>query len=249
MEAHPRGGWVKIDPSSKIGSGCELGWGAVIGKGVRIGDGVIVGPHTVINGPSEVGDGTNIGPHCVLGYPSRKVLRGGDPEPLTVDRNCVIRSGSVLYGGASIGEGVEFGHHALVREGVEIGKGSLIGTEVVIDGNCKIGSWVSIQTGAYICANSVIGDRVFLGPYCVLTNDKYMAQRMAELRGPTIESGASVGANAVIMAGVRVGEGAIIGAQALVNKDVPRRTICFGIPAKEARKVPNGWGSLLGERR
>lgn len=214
-----------------------------------MGDRVIVGPHTIINGPSEIGDGTNIGPHCSLGYPSRRVLKGGSPEPLRIGRGCVIRSGSVLYEGVSIGEGVEFGHYVLVRERVEIGGGSLIGTNVVIDGNCKIGSGVSIQTGAYICANSIIGDFVFLGPYCVLTNDKYVAQREVELKGPIIESGASIGANSVIMAGVRIGEGAIIGAQALVNRDVPKRTICFGVPAKGIREVPEGWRPLLRERR
>jgi acetyltransferase-like isoleucine patch superfamily enzyme len=143
---------------------------------------------------------------------------------------------------------VEFGHHVLVREGVEIGRGSLIGTNVVIDGNCKIGSGVSIQTGAYICSNSIIGDFVFLGPYCVLTNDKYVAQREVELKGPIIESGASVGANAVIMAGVRIGEGAVIGAQALVTKDVPGRKIFFGVPAREVRDVPGDWRPLLRER-
>jgi acetyltransferase-like isoleucine patch superfamily enzyme len=161
---------------------------------------------------------------------------------------CLLRSGCVVYSPCKIGKGVRFGHNALVRENVEIGDHSLIGTNVVIDGSTRIGAGVSLQTGAYVCTNSSLGNFVFMGPYAMLLNDKYAAQKRARLRGPIIESQASIGANTVVMPGVRIGMGALIGAHSFVNKNVPARSIFAGSPAIELRKVPRNWRSVLIQR-
>jgi acetyltransferase-like isoleucine patch superfamily enzyme len=72
-----------------------------------------------------------------------------------------------------------------------------------------------------------------------------VAQREFKLIGPTVKKGASIGANAVLFPGIVVGEGAVVGSQALVNHDVPPRSICAGVPAKKIRDVPANWRSLL----
>jgi len=103
-----------------------------------------------------------------------------------------------------------------------------------------------MQTGVYIPTNCKIEDSVFLGPHCVLTNDKYVAQKKTtKLVGPTIRRGASIGANSVLMASVEVGEGSIVGAHSLVMRDIPPRSIYVGVPAKKLRKVPAGWRTTL----
>jgi acetyltransferase-like isoleucine patch superfamily enzyme len=79
----------------------------------------------------------------------------------------------------------------------------------------------------------------------VLINDKYLMQKKVELRGPTIKTGASVGANAVIFPDVTVGEGAVIGAGSVVMEDVPPKVISAGVPAKVMKEVPPDWQSLL----
>jgi acetyltransferase-like isoleucine patch superfamily enzyme len=104
---------------------------------------------------------------------------------------------------------------------------------------------VSIQTGVYICTYSTVEDGVFLGPCCVLTNDKYVYQKPYKLLGPTVKRGASIGANALLFPGVTVGEGAVVGSQAMVNSDVPARTVVVGIPAKKIKDVPEDWHSAL----
>ena len=133
----------------------------------------------------------------------------------------------------------------LVRENVTIGPRTKIGTNVVIDGSTRIGAKVSIQTGVYICTYSVVEDGVFLGPCCVFTNDKYVVQKPFKLIGPTVKKGASIGANALLFPGVTVGEGAVVGSQAMVNSDVPARTIFVGLPARKLRDVPDDWRSSL----
>jgi acetyltransferase-like isoleucine patch superfamily enzyme len=162
-----------------------------------------------------------------------------------IGKNCVLRSGTTVYSNVQIGNNVLFGHNSVIREAVSIGRGTKIGTNVVIDGTSRIGSDVSIQTGVYICTYSTVEDQVFLGPRCVFTNDKYVMQQPFKLIGPTVKRGASIGANALLFPGITIGEGAVVGSQAMVNSDVPPRTIFAGIPAKKLRSVPKGWRSAL----
>ena len=143
---------------------------------------------------------------------------------------------------------MELGHNVVLREDVNIGKHALVGTNVVIDGETTIGRGVSIQTGSYICRRTKVGDFVFLGPCCVFTNDRYAMQHETKLQGPTVKKGASVGANSTLMPGIVVGEGAVIGAQAVVTDDVPAGTIFLGVPARQVKKVPKAWRPLLKER-
>lgn len=242
----------------KLGEGCRLEAYSKIFPGVELSNNVFVDFETVIFGPTKIGEGTYVGSGCLIGHPRREelgpALKGrvegfnAKGAETVIGRNCVIRSGCVIYSGVKIGDRVEFGHNVLVREDVKIGEGSLVGTNSVIDGRCSIGRGVSIQTGAYISAYSTIEDHSFLGPYCVLLNDRYAAKRESKLVGPTIKRGASIGGNATIMAGVTVGEYSLVGASAVVTKDVPPRSIYAGVPAKLLRKIPEEWITRLKPR-
>jgi len=195
-----------------------------------------------------------VGPNSVIGFPDLAELGewmksdgvAGKKSTILGD-DCIVRGGTSIYTNVQIADDVSFGHNVLVREGVTIGEHTKIGTNVVVDGKSRVGSRVSIQTGVYICTFSTVEDSVFLGPCCVFTNDKYVAQKPFKLIGPTVKKGASIGANALLFPGITVGEGAVVGSQAMVNSDVPPRTIVVGIPAKRIRKVPKEWrSSLLG---
>lgn len=170
------------------------------------------------------------------------VVLGEDPADsdatLVVGDNAVIRSHSVIYRDVVIGNNLRTGHGVLIREGTRIGDNVLIGTGTVIDGHTSIGSHVSIQSRAYIPTNTVIEDYVFIGPCAVLTNDKYPIRKDYELRGPTISKGASIGANAVILPSVKIGEGAMVAAGACVTRDVPDWKLAIGFPA-EIRDLPD----------
>ena len=162
-------------------------------------------------------------------------------ETTVIGNNCIIRSGSVIYAGSTLGDDVRTGHNVLIREQVKIGSSSMIGTGVTIDGDSVIGSKVSIQTNAYIPLRTRIEDNVFLGPHCILTNDKYAMRTPYELQGPIIRRGASIGAGAVILPSIEVGAESVVGAGAVVTKDVAPKTIVYGVPAKEYATVPDNW--------
>jgi acetyltransferase-like isoleucine patch superfamily enzyme len=193
-------------------------------------------------GINTIGKNCTIMENVTLGYPSGRVLEemraaGKGPEEypyqgVTFGNDAMVRPGTTVYCDVVAGHSLRTGHNALVRESTVIGDNVLVGTNVVIDGNCMIGSHVSIQSNAYIPTNTVIEDYVFLGPCCVLANDKYPVRVPYELRGPVLRKGASIGANATILPGVEVGEGAMVAAGALVTKNVPAWKLAIGCPAK-----------------
>ena len=153
------------------------------------------------------------------------------PAPEIGD-GATIRSGTVIYADVEIGEDFTAGHGALVREGTRIGDDVLVGTDTVVDGETTIGSRVSLQTGVYVPSHTEIGDDVFVGPRAVLTNDRYPIRTEEDLAGPTIQDGASIGANATVLPDVTVGENAFVAAGAVVTEDVPADTLAVGAPAE-----------------
>lgn len=161
----------------------------------------------------------------------------GASGPARVGRDSVIRSGTVVYRDVSLGERCQVGHNATVREETRAGDDVLVGTNVVIDGHVDIGSRVSLQTGVYLPPGSVIGNDVFIGPYAVLTNDRYPLRHESDLEGPVIDDHASIGANATVLPALTIGRGSFVAAGAVVTEDVPPDTLAVGTPARH-RPLP-----------
>ncbi len=247
---------ASIDERTRLPSKIFVGHYAQIHGRVLLGEGLWIEPNVIIYGPVEIGVGSYIGSNSIIGFPNREeleeIISESDMERklkkgkiTKIGKKVLVRSNCVIYSSVDVGDNVSFGHNVMVRENVKIGSGTLVGTNSVIDGNCRIGCKVSIQTGVYISAYTTIEDSVFLGPRCVLINDRYLAQKETKLIGPTIRRSSSIGANATIFPRVTVEEGAVVGAGAVVVDDVPPRTIVVGVPAKKMRDVPPDWKSQL----
>lgn len=161
----------------------------------------------------------------------------GTMSPTRVGHGSLIRSGSIIYDGVTLGANCQTGHRATIREGTRIGDDVLVGTNVLIDGDTTIGSRVSLQSGVYIPPGTTIGDDVFVGPCAVFTNDRYPVRVERPLEGPTLEDDVTVGANATLLPGVTVGERSFVAAGAVVTEDVPADTLAIGTPA-EHRPLP-----------
>lgn len=176
-----------------------------------------------LTGNLTIGKDHLIQDNVIIGHHGKGQVAIGD--------NALIRSGTIIYSNVKIGSGFKTGHNALIRENCEIGDNVLLGTNSVIDGSCKLGSNISIQTAVYITTYTTIEDNVFIGPRVVTTNDKYMHYG-DKLIGPTIKKGARIGANAILLPGVIIGEGAVVGSGAVVTKDVPPGVTVVGNPAR-----------------
>jgi acetyltransferase-like isoleucine patch superfamily enzyme len=140
---------------------------------------------------------------------------------------------------ASIGENTKVWHLAQIRESASIGENCTISKNVYIDTGVRIGNNVKIQNNVNIYNGVTIEDDVFLGPSMTFTNDLFPRATNADwiVTKTIVKKGASIGANATIVCGITIGEYAMVGAGAVVTKDVPDYTMVVGNPAKAIGKV------------
>ena len=146
--------------------------------------------------------------------------------------------------GATIGEKTKIWHYSHVMSGAIIGKKCNIGQNVYIGGKAQIGNHVKIQNNVSVYDNVILEDDVFCGPSCVFTNvinPRSFIKRKDEYQTTLVKTGATIGANATIICGVTIGEFAMIGAGAVVTKDVKPYALMTGVPA-----VQKGWVSKAG---
>jgi acetyltransferase-like isoleucine patch superfamily enzyme len=139
------------------------------------------------------------------------------------------------------------GDQACVRERCELGDGVVVGRGSLVENDTTVGARTKIQANAYVTAYSTVEEDVFIAPGVVTANDNFMGRtdaRHEQRRGPRIRRGARVGAGAVLLPGVEIGEEAFVGAGAVVLRDVPPRTVVVGNPARAIRTVPES--ELLG---
>jgi acetyltransferase-like isoleucine patch superfamily enzyme len=175
----------------------------------------------------------------VLGKPPRGKSPG--ELPLLLGAGCVIRSHTVIYAGNRIGRGFQTGHSTIIREDNEIGDNVSIGTHSVVEHHVTIGSNVRLHTRVFVPEYSVLEDGCWLGPGVMVTNARYplSAGVKDRLAGAHIESGAIIGAHAVLLPGVRVGARALVGAGAVVTADVAPGAIVAGNPARLINRIEN----------
>lgn len=141
---------------------------------------------------------------------------------------------TVVDSSVRFGERVKVYQFATICAGTVIGDDCVIGSSVWIGRNCLIRNGVRIQDKAFIVNGAVICSDVFIGPGVVMTDDRHPVAGNKEYNAepPFICSGASIGAGAVILPGVRIGVRARVGAGAVVTHDVPSDLTVIGLPAK-----------------
>jgi UDP-2-acetamido-3-amino-2,3-dideoxy-glucuronate N-acetyltransferase len=144
-----------------------------------------------------------------------------------------------------LGEKVLIRHPSLVNlYGCRVGAETKIGTFVEIQKNAQVGARCKISSHTFICDGVIIEDEVFVGHGVMFINDRYpQATSHGQLQTeadwaviPTrVMRGASIGSGAVILAGVTIGEKALVGAGAVVTRDVPNRSVVVGVPSRVTR--------------
>ena len=153
---------------------------------------------------------------------------------------------SIIDQGCSIGEGTKIWHFSHIMSDCVLGEKCNIGQNVVVSPKVVLGNNVKVQNNVSIYTGVTCEDDVFLGPSMVFTN--ITNPRSAVIRRDSyvetlVEKGASIGANATIVCGNKIGAYALIGAGAVVTKEVPPYALLVGNPAKQI-----GWVSEFGHR-
>ena len=134
----------------------------------------------------------------------------------------------------NIGKGTNIWQFCVILENASIGKNCNINCNVFIENDVKIGDNVTIKPGVQIWDGITIEDDVFIGPNVTFTNDLFPRSKKypEKFEKTLIKKGASIGANATLLAGITIGENALIGAGSVVTKDIPANEIWMGNPAK-----------------
>jgi len=154
-----------------------------------------------------------------------------------VEKTSFIHDAAIVEDNVSIGESTNVWAFVHILPGAKIGNECNICDHVFIESDVFIGNRVTIKCGVQVWDGISIEDDVFIGPNATFTNDKLPRSKVYPERLLTtmIKKGASIGANATILPGIVIGEGAMVGAGAVVTKDVPANTLVAGNPAKVVR--------------
>lgn len=138
-----------------------------------------------------------------------------------------------------IGPGTRVWQFAVILKGAVIGQDCNICAHTFIEQDVVVGDRVTVKSGVYVWAGTRVGNDVFLGPNATFTNDKFPRSKQypEKFSGIVIEDGASIGANATLLPGIRIGKHAMVGAGAVVTRDVPAYAVVAGNPATVLRFV------------
>jgi UDP-2-acetamido-3-amino-2,3-dideoxy-glucuronate N-acetyltransferase len=153
---------------------------------------------------------------------------------------------AVIDEGCIIGAGTKIWHFSHLMSGCELGGSCNLGQNVVVSPGVKLGRNVKVQNNVSIYTGVVCADDVFLGPSCVFTNvinPRSAVNRRGTYEETLVGQGASIGANATIICGNAIGAYALVGAGAVVTKEVPAYALLVGNPARQI-----GWVSEYGHR-
>lgn len=156
---------------------------------------------------------------------------------------------AVVDDGAIIGAGSKIWHFSHIMCSAQIGDNCILGQNVFIGNKVKLGNKVKIQNNVSVYEGVTCEDDVFLGPSMVFTNvinPRSTVERKEEFKPTLVKRGATIGANATIICGVTLGEYCMIGAGAVVTKDVLPFALMTGVPAKQTGWVSRS-GEILGE--
>ena len=237
----------------ELGQDCEMHPSAVfipvdvLGtmRPIVLSDRVAVGAFAIVHGGARVGRDTHVGHRTIVGEPEYGYAVRHDYQGAgaitTIGSGVVLRAGATLYAGTAVGEDTTIGHNTLIRTNVKIGSGSQLAANLTVERDCVIGDGVRCSPGSHLTASTVVADRVFLGAGVRTINDKELIWRdpanEQPLAPPSFGYGCKVGSGAVILAGVAIGEYALIGAGSVVTKDVHARAIVYGVLAKQRGEV------------
>ena len=232
----------------QIGENVTIKPGVILEDDVYIGDGCYLDYNCIIRSGTALGKQCYVGAGCILGELNKEFFEDFTPQliPLTIGDHAIIRSYSIIYGGTEIGDHFQTGHRVTIREQSKIGHHVNIGTLGDVQGYCSIGNYVHTHSNVHISQTSTIADYVWLFPNVVFTNDP--TPPSDQIVGVNIEKFAAVGAGAILLPGITIGEDALVAAGATVTKDVPASTIVAGSPGKSQGPTSKIKNKFTGEQ-
>jgi acetyltransferase-like isoleucine patch superfamily enzyme len=207
-----------------------------------------------IIGPCSIGAGTIAGANVIIGHPAKASILAvrsfATSRGSSVGRDCILRSGTVIYEDAILGDELQTAHQVVIRERTRIGDHCVLGSGTVVREGAVLGSHVRAMEFVVIAENAQLGDGIFIGPHVTFTAGRHLTaaleatgrmthQAAADLEAAfwkkpsvVVADGVRIGAHAVLLAGITLGKDCVIAAGAVVSNDVPPGMVAAGNPAR-----------------
>jgi acetyltransferase-like isoleucine patch superfamily enzyme len=209
-----------------------------ISKKSMIGENVKIGPNTIIYDNVFIGDNSIIGANCILGEPISDFYEDeelyNNPK-LTIGKNAIIRSNTIIYAGSDIKNNFQTGHNVVIRERMKIGNNCSVGTFSDLQGFSRIGEFCRLHSNVHVGQGCYIEDFVFMYPYVVLTNDPHPPSNLC--KGSSIGKYTQIAVHSVILPDSKIGENCLIGANSTVSGVFENEQLIIGSPAKSIGNV------------
>lgn len=155
---------------------------------------------------------------------------------MSTEKKYFVHESSFIDDDVEIGEGTKIWHFSHILKNTKIGNNCVISQNVMIGPDVTIGDRCKVQNNVSIYKGVILEDEVFCAPSCVFTNvytPRAFIERKNEFRTTLVQKGATIGANATIVCGSTIGKYALVGAGAVVTKDIPNYALVVGVPAKQ----------------
>lgn len=221
-----------IGDNFKCGENVVIKNNVIIEDNVSLGNNVYIDHNCIIRNDVTIGEGSTIGAGCIIGEYQMDFFcdHKYHKHELQIGKKAIIRSGCIFYSGSKIGDGFQSGHQVTIREEASIGNEVSIGTLSDIQGHCTIGNHVRLHSNVHVGMATVIDDCCWIFPYVVFTNDPTPPSNT--LKGVHVHSFAIIATHALILPGIEIQGDSLIGAGAVVNRDVDRYQVVVGNPGK-----------------
>jgi UDP-3-O-[3-hydroxymyristoyl] glucosamine N-acyltransferase len=206
---------------------------ATVDPGAVLGQRVTVGPGAVVNAGVVLGDDCFIGPNGVIGEPTRSYYQDPAsyrPEPVRIGANSILRTGTIIYHGVTIGANFQTGPFAVVRENTTFGRNCSLGNNCDVQADVRVGDYTRCHSNVTLGQYSVVGNYCWFMPYVLLMNDYYPPNYL-DPRGAHVGDYTVLGGRVVVFP-VDIGRHVVAAAQSVISRDVEDFSMIRGDPAE-----------------
>lgn len=229
---------------NNLGANVQIGEFVIVRPDVIIGKNTIIHPNVVISSGVKIGANVEIFPGAFIGKePKGAGATARTPvfeRKVLIGDNCSIGPNAVIFYDVEIGKNTLLGDGASIREKCRVGSFCILSRYVTVNYNTKIGNRTKIMDLTHITGNTIIEDDVFISTMVGMTNDNALGASgydEEKIVGPKIKSKAMIGVGASLLPNTEIGEGSIVGAGAVVTKNVEPHQVVMGIPARLVKTI------------
>lgn len=206
---------------------------SVVAADAVLGERVTVGPGAVINSAVAIGADSFIGPNCVIGEPTRGYYQDAasyKPEPVRIGANSILRVGTIIYHGVTLGENFQTGPYAVVRENTTFGRNCSLGNNCDVQADVRVGDYTRCHSNVTLGQYSIVGSYCWFMPYVILMND-YYPPNYHDPRGAHVADFTVLGGRVVVFP-VDIGKHVVAAAQSVISRNIEDFSMIRGDPAE-----------------